>query len=217
MEKPSDSCTPVTTCDHPGDLKVFGPCEGCGIENFHIGPCLNIPPDNGSPIYQCDKSLSSEMKSKMVSVDNTLQEIGHRPFPGLDSLSLNPHQYPDNVEPTFPLDGKSIPISGIQPGPEPAQHVYHVPTSSADVFDPRLRYIKGAMWTTVVVDDALFSELISFYLRYEYPISLFFQKDLFLDRLLSGQTDHCSSLLVNAVLATAAVSLETLFEEGICS
>lgn len=85
-------------------------------------------------------------------------------------------------------------------------HVYHMPYHTAHVADPRLASVKAAKWTSVTTDDALVSKLLAIYLQFDYPTSPCFQKDLFLDDLVNGRTDFCSSLLVNSILATGAVS-----------
>ncbi|KXX83211.1 Nitrogen assimilation transcription factor nirA [Madurella mycetomatis] len=86
-------------------------------------------------------------------------------------------------------------------------HVYHMPYHTAHVADPRLTSVKAAKWTSVTTDDALVSKLLAIYLQFDYPTSPCFQKDLFLDDLVNGRTDFCSSLLVNSILATGAHGL----------
>jgi hypothetical protein len=43
------------------------------------------------------------------------------------------------------------------------------------------------------------------YLSWDHPTLRYFDEDYFLDQLVSGQTDYCSSLLVNSILAYTAV------------
>ncbi|GAB1312659.1 Zn(2)-C6 fungal-type domain-containing protein [Madurella fahalii] len=86
-------------------------------------------------------------------------------------------------------------------------HVYRMPYHAAQIADPRLASVRAARWTSVTTDDALVSRLLSLYLQFDYPTSPCFQKDLFLDDLARGSTGFCSSLLVNAILATGAHGL----------
>lgn len=83
---------------------------------------------------------------------------------------------------------------------------YLMPYASATVVDPKLDNVKPSKWTQVSTDDELMRRLLKLYFQYEYPSWLLFQKDLFLEDMLSGSSSYCSPLLVNAVLAYACVS-----------
>jgi hypothetical protein len=63
------------------------------------------------------------------------------------------------------------------------------------------------MWTSVTSDDDLVRKLLGIYFQFEYPRNRFFAKEPFLDDLANGEMRFCSPLLVNAILANAAVSL----------
>jgi hypothetical protein len=92
--------------------------------------------------------------------------------------------------------GRATPLSS---------HIYQMPYHAAEMIDPRLSSVKAAKWTSVTTDDALVVKLLAVFLQYEYPRTRVFQKDLFLDDLVQGKTNFCSSLLVNCILANAAV------------
>lgn len=84
------------------------------------------------------------------------------------------------------------------------------PVSNGDSFPPtflRPEYnVQAAFWTKVTSSDQLVSHLLSQYFKWDHPIHNFFDKDLFLQDLVSRRTVFCSSLLVNAILAVACVS-----------
>jgi hypothetical protein len=91
--------------------------------------------------------------------------------------------------------------------PKPSNYfVYQIPYHAAEVIDARLQSVNVRTWTRVSVSNTKFAKLLSLYLQFEYPIFPFFQKDIFLDDLVAGEQNFCSSLLVNAILATACVS-----------
>lgn len=95
-------------------------------------------------------------------------------------------------------------------GPRPStalrlQHLRSAPYHSAQLVDPRLRQVRASAWTAVTSDNGLVAKLLAIYFQWEFPIFQFFQKDLFLDDLVAGRTRFCSSLLVNAILASASV------------
>lgn len=62
-------------------------------------------------------------------------------------------------------------------------------------------------WTTVTDDDDLVSHLISLYLAWDYPFHAFFDSEVFMRQMKSGDvtSELCSPFLVNAVLANACV------------
>ncbi|KAJ4007727.1 hypothetical protein NW752_010396 [Fusarium irregulare] len=94
-------------------------------------------------------------------------------------------------------------------GPQPDETIvkdsviYQVPYHAAEVTDPHLDAIKAKKWTTIIDDDKLLRKLIQMYFLKEYPFLPAFQKDYFLQDMLSGRKQYCSHLLVHAVLASA--------------
>ncbi|KAF6810225.1 C6 transcription factor, partial [Colletotrichum sojae] len=88
---------------------------------------------------------------------------------------------------------------------EEIQSAYLRPFHAAHVVDSRLPDAKIASWTNVCQDDPLMRDLLSAFFRCEYQFAAAFQKDLFLEDLISQGSDFCSSLLVNIVLAYACV------------
>lgn len=83
---------------------------------------------------------------------------------------------------------------------------YLRPHHAATIVDSRLDEIIPSKWTSVNVSDSMMRELIRAYFLQEYDWFTFFQKDYFLDDMVSGSNLFCSPLLVNAVLAVGAVS-----------
>lgn len=84
---------------------------------------------------------------------------------------------------------------------------YVKPLHAAEMIDPLLERAIPSMWTTVSSDDVLLRNLLASFFVYEYPWMTAFHKDYFLEDMASGETNFCSPLLVNAVLAKACVSM----------
>ncbi|RGP76742.1 hypothetical protein FLONG3_5182 [Fusarium longipes] len=82
---------------------------------------------------------------------------------------------------------------------------YLKPFHAAQVVEPLLNDAKISRWTNVSKDNALMRDLLRVMFRCEYQFTAAFHKDLFLQDLVAGRTDFCSSLLVNIVLAYACV------------
>ena len=59
-------------------------------------------------------------------------------------------------------------------------------------------------WTIVTTDKSLIECLLKLYFVWVHPFYCFFSKKMFLDDLTNNRTGHCSSLLVNAILAVAS-------------
>ena len=76
-----------------------------------------------------------------------------------------------------------------------------------ELCDPRLRDLNIRYWTDVDIDNEVAAKCISLYLETDHPLLGHFDPELFVSHLASGRTEHCSSLLVNALLYWACVSL----------
>ncbi|SCO81443.1 related to nitrate assimilation regulatory protein nirA [Fusarium oxysporum] len=78
---------------------------------------------------------------------------------------------------------------------------YLKPYTAAEVTDPRLSLIKPSEWTNVLTNNEMMRNMIRSYFRQEHQSLPFFHKDYFLEDMMNGSNEFCSSLLVNAVLA----------------
>ncbi|KAH8891703.1 hypothetical protein GQ53DRAFT_720376 [Thozetella sp. PMI_491] len=107
-----------------------------------------------------------------------------------DTSALGP--YASRVAPP---GGKSV--------TEDESPLYQKPFHLATIVDERFENVTAQRWTTVISDNQLLANLLNAYFMHAYPAFPAFQKDLFLDDMVTGQTQFCSSLLVNAVLAHA--------------
>ncbi|KAH7135056.1 hypothetical protein B0J11DRAFT_575675 [Dendryphion nanum] len=77
-----------------------------------------------------------------------------------------------------------------------------------DTTDPRLEY--ATRWTDVTDDKDLIVHLMSSWHMWEYKYYYLLDWDSFLEDLASGRTDFCSTLLVNALLASASFQSSTV-------
>lgn len=74
-----------------------------------------------------------------------------------------------------------------------------------EIVEPLLDEVQPSQWTTVMANDEVMRSLLSQFFQIEYRRWSIFHKDYFLQDMASGDQTHCSSLLVNAVLACALV------------
>lgn len=83
---------------------------------------------------------------------------------------------------------------------------YMKPYHASMLADPRFDRVVPSRWTTVSTDDDLMREILKAHFQFEYPCTTFFHVDCFLDDMIAGRGQSCSSLLVNTVLAAGCVS-----------
>lgn len=88
------------------------------------------------------------------------------------------------------------------------------PNIALEAANPKLAAAR--YWTTVTDNEAFLSHLLSVWYKWEYSYYHFFDWDIFIEDMVAGRKNFCSSLLVNAVLASACVS-KFLLAEHSCS
>ena len=81
--------------------------------------------------------------------------------------------------------------------------IFDIPYHASTLVEPLLTNARISKWTTVTSDEGILVSLLEHYFQHAYHYFTFFHKALFLRDLKSGSAQHCSSLLVNAVLASA--------------
>ena len=102
-----------------------------------------------------------------------------------------------------------LPMFPREAGDLEHQSQYLKPYHAAELVEPLLEKAKPSLWTSVSKDDGFMRALLGAYFAHEYHSFPVFHKDYFLENMASQQTSHCcSSLLVNATLAFACVSLQ---------
>jgi hypothetical protein len=89
---------------------------------------------------------------------------------------------------------------------DPTQ-LFHARSSSLTekYIDDRLAKVDFGRWTNVPVSNEFAAKVLSLYLEVFHPFLGFFDADLFLDSLISGETRFCSRMMVNALLAWTCV------------
>lgn len=113
-------------------------------------------------------------------------------------------------EDIFDIDDGDRQVAPVQTR---ARRIYDIPYHAATIVDPLLssENLRVSRWTKVSNDEKFLKRALEVYFQFEYPSYHFFHKDLFLGDLITGKGGHCSSLLVNAILAAACVSLLLCF------
>ncbi|EEY16834.1 predicted protein [Verticillium alfalfae VaMs.102] len=69
--------------------------------------------------------------------------------------------------------------------------------------DRRVEAIRGSAWTSVAVADSVVRRLLGVFFILQHPFYTFFDKDIFLEDLVSERHRFCSPLLFHAVMAEA--------------
>lgn len=140
--------------------------------------------------------------------------VGNTTIPYMNSLiarrTLEPSEGPHSGEKTNPMAIKGLVSSAPMDVDIETWRSYRIPYHAVELVDPRLSSIKASRWTAVTSDDTIVQKLLEAYFLFDYTFYAFLHKDLFLDDLIAGRERYCSSLLVNALLAQACVSLMSL-------
>lgn len=66
-------------------------------------------------------------------------------------------------------------------------------------------------WTTLSITNEMAADVLALYFVNDFPVLPLFDRELFLSSLLQYEPYHCSSLLVNALLAWSCVSASSPF------
>lgn len=83
-------------------------------------------------------------------------------------------------------------------------------------YDRRFHDIVASRWTTVTENNTVIANLISLYISWDHATLRVLNEDYFLDELVSGGTDYCSPMLVNAMLCAASVRISHTLLVVVC-
>ncbi|KAF4993424.1 hypothetical protein FGRMN_6512 [Fusarium graminum] len=129
----------------------------------------------------------------------------------LSLLAVQRGPEPIAQQTTIPLSpySQTDPSSQTSGTPESSESLSTPSDATGDTVhpvDPRLEVLKILQWTSVPIPDLLAAQAISFYLVNEHPVLAFFDADLLIRDLVSGERRFCSPLLVSALLAWSCAS-----------
>ncbi|KAG7141268.1 Nitrogen assimilation transcription factor nit-4 like protein [Verticillium longisporum] len=88
-------------------------------------------------------------------------------------------------------------------GEQDWHRVYRIPFHAVELVDRRVENIQGSKWTSITVADSVVRRLMGVYFILQHPFYTFFDKDIFLEDLVSERHRFCSPLLFNAIMAEA--------------
>ncbi|RNJ53621.1 hypothetical protein D7B24_001633 [Verticillium nonalfalfae] len=88
-------------------------------------------------------------------------------------------------------------------GDQDWHRVYRIPFHAVELVDRRVEAIRGSAWTSVTVADSVVRRLLGVFFILQHPFYTFFDKDIFLEDLVSERHRFCSPLLFHAVMAEA--------------
>lgn len=91
--------------------------------------------------------------------------------------------------------------------------LYLKPFHAAQVIEPRLSNARPSLWTSICDDDVLMRDLLGVFFLCEYQSLAAFQKDYFLEDMISQEEVFCSPLLVNVTLAYSCVQYSYIFSK----
>ncbi|KAF1969721.1 hypothetical protein BU23DRAFT_651917 [Bimuria novae-zelandiae CBS 107.79] len=155
---------------------------------------------NTSSMQLPESANSFTLPSIRVALDSLSPEPARLPFtsmfsPGYDEPSSQRRRHTSDADVSTRSDSTVSlpPLTSIEALLHP---------ENDDSSDPRLGAI--ANWTSVSKDTQVLAMFMTLWHKWEYSYYHYLDWDIFLDDLSSGNTDFCSELLVNALLATAS-------------
>lgn len=78
---------------------------------------------------------------------------------------------------------------------------------NSELCDSRLQAVDIQFWTDVQIDQDVAIKCLSLYFMADHPVLANFDPDLFITSLVAKTEEHCSRLLVNALLYWAYVCI----------
>lgn len=132
--------------------------------------------------------------------------------PYLDSLIYEAASLYSPSSSQQPKPQESTSASRI-PNMKPTEYksLYLIPFHAARVIEPRLSNARPSLWTSICDDDVLMRDLLGAFFLCEYHSLAAFQKDYFLEDMISQEEAFCSPLLVNVTLAYSCVQYSHIF------
>lgn len=97
-------------------------------------------------------------------------------------------------------------MSNNEPNPFPARDPERPDVPVPKLCDERLKKLNIGFWTSVDIPSDAAAKVISLYLETDHPLIGPFDPDLFLADLVDCRTDHCSEILVSAIMYWGCVS-----------
>ncbi|KAL7930095.1 N-terminal fungal transcription regulatory domain-containing protein [Trichoderma chlorosporum] len=141
---------------------------------------------------------SSHSSSEMAMMSDSLQTLELGPqypnaypiAPILDLETLEEATYQQLVQATR-RDSDTDPMRGI---------TLNEAGDESTLCDSRLSQLDISDWSNVPISSEQAARAISLYLETDHPLLGFFEPNLFVSDLTTGNTDYCSPMLVNALL-----------------
>uniref|UniRef100_A0A8H7NKG0 Xylanolytic transcriptional activator regulatory domain-containing protein n=1 Tax=Bionectria ochroleuca TaxID=29856 RepID=A0A8H7NKG0_BIOOC len=190
--------------DCPEEYVVPLPCVMCVPQGFQVD-CIecNLKQQIASTSQTGFLTLPNQLPVDISTFQQPATTLSY-----YDPLLLSPAPTPPDV----PAHSQAFPMVPVaMPGGSTLQSRVPWSRNVLPVAEPRIQDATVSLWTSVPIDTLLMSELLASYFQQGYLISIPFQKDLFLEDLVSDryqpagyEVKHCSPLLVNAILAMAA-------------
>lgn len=80
------------------------------------------------------------------------------------------------------------------------------PLADWQLCDSRLTLLDMAYWSKIPIDNPFASRILSHFLTAHFPLFPCFDINLFLDDMINGNTDYCSTFLVAGIMSIACVN-----------
>lgn len=194
----------VTTFARLHDAQAIGSAlhSATSVSSPQSSLAFSEPPGSAFHIPKSEGDVWPNWGASSLFQDGTSinQEDDMRWEPDIASLNQHIQNYP-LVGTWHPQSrSNSVADSLTQVARGQGQEILLGDTFGAEEF-PGYHHNFNQPWTTVTSDGAFVEHLLALYFCWEYPTFASLSKDHFLEDFRTGNARHCSSLLVNALLA----------------
>jgi hypothetical protein len=166
------------------------------IIQSHIAHPIRVQRRGAAPEQTRYLGLESELMARHTLAFPTLQPPESNILKKL--LSAGQKAMPDG--------DNDAQMSNNEPNPFPAHNPTHAQVPDLTLCDERLKTLDIGFWTSVPIPSDLAAKVISLYLETDHPLLGPFDPDLFLADLVDCRTNHCSEILVSAIMYWGCVS-----------
>ncbi|KAL5343576.1 hypothetical protein BJX70DRAFT_393636 [Aspergillus crustosus] len=208
MSDASDSESCVTFHQYGQRCSALAPCRNC--RHRWSGQRRSASDDHSS-----DPDYYHNLLDDIFQLVRSTDETGARPL--LDMIQNNAsfgdvRNYLDRAFGRIPASNSATSSSFFLPRPLSKYEMKSgAPSFRSKVMDVHYLCdsapvkVPAKPWTSVTDDDALVSHLVSLYFTWDYPFYAFVDREILIKHWRMGnlQSDFCSPLLVNALLANA--------------
>ncbi|KAH7185701.1 uncharacterized protein B0J16DRAFT_355954 [Fusarium flagelliforme] len=160
-----------------------------------------IQPRVAQPLHNQGRGSTPE-HTRYLGLESELMARHSLAFPSIQPVESSILKKIFNAGQKTAVDSENddTPMANDESNPFPAHNPTQSEANSLSLCDERLMKLNIGFWTSVPIPSDLAAKIISLYLETDHPLLGSFDPDLFLADLVDCRTNHCSEILVSAIM-----------------